>query len=231
MKTRKWFLLLATAITASLTLNSCLDDDNETNDVTYPNALVTLKTSQSKGFYLQLDDSTIVIPTNIKTSPYGKREIRALANFSLDKNQSGHYAKSAYINWIDTILTKNMVADMGEQNATVYGNDPIELVNDWTTLVEDDYLTLRFRTYFGGSAKHVLNLVKTDSLYVVELHHNAQGDLSGTIHDGLVAFSLADLPDTGGKTVDLTVKWRSFSGEKSVKFKYHSRKSAEEGKE
>ena len=33
-----------------------------------------------------------------------------------------------------------------------------------------------------------------------------------------------DLPDTQGKTVDLTLKWQSFSGMKSVTFKYKSRK-------
>lgn len=56
------------------------------------------------------------------------------------------------------------------------------------------------------------------------LHHNAAGDTRGFIRDGLVAFRLNDLPDTQGKTVDLTLKWQSFSGMKSVTFKYKSRK-------
>ena len=55
------------------------------------------------------------------------------------------------------------------------------------------------------------------------LYHDAKGDVRGVVKDGLVAFRLSDLPDTHGQTVDLTLKWQSFSGPKSVKFKYKSR--------
>lgn len=97
-------------------------------------------------------------------------------------------------------------------------------MRDWTTVVEDGYLTLRFRTYFGGMRTHIVNLVKTDKPYEVRLYHNAAGDFKNRVQDGLIAFRLSDLPDTGGKEVYLTLKWRSFSGEKSVKFKYRTRK-------
>ena len=100
----------------------------------------------------------------------------------------------------------------------------MELVKDWTTLVEDGYLTLRFRTYFGYGKRHVLNLIPTGKPYEVELRHNAQGDDRRVVRDGLVAFRLIGLPDTQGKEVELTVKWKSFSGEKSAKFKYRTRR-------
>ena len=93
----------------------------------------------------------------------------------------------------------------------------------WTTVVEDGYLTLRFRTYFGNRTKHVVTLVKGANPYEVVLHHDAKGDVRGVVKDGLVAFRLSDLPDTHGKAVDLTLKWKSFSGVKSVTFKYTSR--------
>ena len=128
------------------------------------------------------------------------------------------------MNWVDTILTKNMAQSFGDKNNEKYGNDAIEIVKDWTTVVEDGYLTLRFRTYFGNRTKHAINLVKGDKPYEVVLHHNAFGDTRGFVSDGLVAFSLKDLPDTQGKSVDLTLKWQSFSGMKSVKFKYTTRK-------
>ena len=66
-------------------------------------------------------------------------------------------------------------------------------------------------------------LVKGANSYEVVLHHDAKGDVRGVVRDGYVAFRLNDLPDTHGKTVDLTLKWQSFSGPKSVKFKYKSR--------
>ena len=219
------YLLVLGAVLSSLSLQSCENDDNYDYSVNYPNALVTINTNSSTGqVYLQLDDETTVLPTNMKTSPYGNKELRALTNLKIQDGQGGHYSKSAYVNWIDTILTKNMVRSMGAKDDEVYGKDPLEIVKNWTTSVEDGYLTLRFRTYFGNGTKHVVNLVKGAQPYEVILHHNAMGDTKGYVRDGLVAFRLSDLPDTQGKTVDLTLKWQSFSGAKSVHFKYKSRK-------
>lgn len=209
---------------SSLAFYSCDNDDVEPS-IRYPNALVTIKTNSSTGqIYFQLDDSTTILPTNIKESTYGKKELRALTNFKVQEGQSGHYSKTAYVNWVDTILTKNMAQSFGDKNKEKYGDDALEIVKDWTTVVEDGYITLRFRTYFGNNIKHAINLVKGDNPYEVVLYHNAFGDAKGYVSDGLVAFSLKDLPDTQGKTVDLTLKWQSFSGMKSVKFKYTTRK-------
>lgn len=58
---------------SSLALYSCDNDDVEPS-IRYPNALVTIKTNSSTGqVYFQLDDSTTILPTNIKESTYGKR--------------------------------------------------------------------------------------------------------------------------------------------------------------
>ncbi len=223
MKTKLWMMSALVALVAAAALQSCNDDDDNRN-LAYPNALVTLKTNASGTFFLQLDDSTTVIPTNMKASPYGKKEVRALANINMDAKEPKDHVKSGYVNWLDSILTKNMAPNLGDKNDATYGNDPVELVKDWTTLVEDGYLTLRFRTYFGYGKRHVLNLIPTGKPYEVELRHNAQGDDRRVVRDGLVAFRLSSLPDTQGKEVELTVKWKSFSGDKSAKFKYRTRK-------
>lgn len=223
MKTKLWMMSALVALVATAALQSCNDDDDNRN-LAYPNALVTLKTNASGTFFLQLDDSTTVIPTNMKASPYGKKEVRALANINMDAKEPKDHVKSGYVNWLDSILTKNMAPNLGDKNDATYGNDPVELVKDWTTLVEDGYLTLRFRTYFGYGKRHVLNLIPTGKPYEVELRHNAQGDDRRVVRDGLVAFRLSSLPDTQGKEVELTVKWKSFNGDKSAKFKYRTRK-------
>ena len=217
------YLIVLGVLLGTMSLHSCLNDDDTDNSVNYPNALVTIKTNSSTGqVYFQLDDETTILPT--KTSPYGNKEVRALTNIRVQDGQNGHYSKSAYVNWVDTILTKNMARSLGKKDDETYGKDPVEIVKDWTTVVEDGYLTLRFRTYFGSGKKHIVSLVKGEKPYEVVLHHNAAGDTRGFIRDGLVAFRLNDLPDTQGKTVDLTLKWQSFSGMKSVTFKYKSRK-------
>ncbi len=224
MRQTKLLLALIAVLSSALLLHSCQTDEYDHSTI-FPNALVTLKTRPADGtFFLQLDDATVIIPTNIKTSPYGKKEVRALTNIKLTEDQKDLHTKSAFINWIDTIRTKEMAPNMGDKNITTYGNAPLEIVNDWATVVEDGYLTLRFRTYYGSGKLHKVNLVKTADPYEVTLFHDAVGDTRGVIRDGFIAFRLNDLPDTQGKTVDLTLKWKSFSGEKSVKFKYRTRK-------
>lgn len=214
-------------ISAMVFFQSCNhDDDDYDYNLLYPNALVTVKANPGDtSLYLQLDSATKVIPTNVKKSPYGTKEVRALANIKFTDQAAVNGVRSAFVNWIDTIRTKPMAANLGtDKNPVTYGNDPLEIVNDWTTIVEDGYLTLRFRTYYGNGKTHILNLVKTDKPYEVVLYQNAQGDNYGNVKDGLIAFRLSDLPDTEGKTVNLTLKWKSFSGDKSTTFKYCTRK-------
>lgn len=217
--------IMAAALCAMLFVQSCNDDDDTDYSLLYPNSLVTMKTdSQDGSLYLQLDKNTKVIPTNIKKSPYGDKELRALANIKFSDTDDKQPVREAFVNWLDTIRTKPMAADLGvEKNISTYGNDPMEIVNDWTTVVEDGYLTLRFRTYAGSGRRHELNLVKTDNPYEVMIYHNANGENWGQIRDGFIAFRLSDLPDTENKEVDLTVKWKSYNGEKSTKFKYTTR--------
>ena len=211
-------------IVCAMSLQSCNNDDVILDPpVNYPNALVTVKTDNATGqVYFQLDDSTTILPTDVSISRFAGKEVRALTNLMILKDTSAPYTRKAIVQWIDTIRTKNMAPDLGAQNNIKYGNSPIEIVKDWTTVVEDGYLTLRFRTYFSDRGTHVVSLVKGTNPYEVVLHHDAKGDMGGEVRDGIVAFKLNDLPDTHGQTVDLTLKWESFSGPKSVKFKYRS---------
>lgn len=222
-------LAVVTVVATSIGFQSCLDDDdNNAYYLRYPNALVTVKEAADGAFFLQLDDKTTLLPTNVKTSPFGDKEVRALMNYSEVDEASGEYTKAVHINWIDSILTKPIAPDLGEENDKIYGTDPVEIVNDWVTLAEDGYLTLRFRTVWGGSKKHFVNLLlgqNPENPYEVEFRHNAYGDTYGETGDGLVAFKLDELPDTEGKTVKLKLKWKSFSGDKSAEFDYCTRKS------
>ena len=221
MKKTWTMILMAVAL---FMLPSCSDDDDY--DTRYANAIVTLKTNPDTDlFYMQLDDETILKPTNLSASPYEKKEVRALINFSFEDERvtKDQIERSGHVYWIDTIRTKNMAISQ-KDNVKAYGNDPVEIVRHWTTVVEDGYLTLRFRTRFGyGAEPHELNLVQGNSPYEVILCHDAKGDLNGEPRDGMIAFRLNELPDTKGETVDLKVRWNSYEGEKEVTFKYRSR--------
>ena len=226
MKTKKPLLLAGGLLCSLLLFQSCLKDDSREYSY-WPNALVTVKAVDDNAVYLQLDDKTTLLPVNLAKHPFDSKEVRALVNFEEVNKPSGIYSKAVHINWIDSIRTKPMVPNLGDGNIAAYGNDPVEIVRDWVTLVEDGYLTLRFRTMWGGyrGKIHYVNLVESsdpEKPYELEFRHNASDDLYGRMGDALVAFKLDKLPDTNGKTVKLKLKWRSFSGEKSAEFDYNS---------
>ena len=222
----------AAALLAAASLQSCLKDDGPSYSDLVPNAVVTVKPDGDK-FYLQLDDETVLYPTNIDKSPFGDKEVRAFINYKVETEKKGE--QTGYINWFKELLTKQTVASEGsdEKNDEKFGNDPIEIVNAFPTVCEDGYLTLRFETWWGysGNTKHEVNLltgIDPDDPYTVEFRHNAHGDLAEVLSDGYVAFRLSDLPDTKGQTVTLKVRFNSPRGIRTAEFKYKTRPGDEE---
>ena len=222
------FLTIALLLPALFLSQSCWKDDDNDYDILHPNAVVTVK-PVGESFYLQLNGETTLEAENIAKSPYGNREVRAFINYQ-DAKQSHttKYSKVVYVNWIDSILTKNTIASKGSaKDIATYGDDPVWLIDDWITVCEDGYLTLHFRTKMGDSnVKHTVSLVtgvNPNNPYEVTLRHDANGDAANYYADGVVAFRLSSLPNTDGKTVILKLNWDSFSGIKSAEFNYCSR--------
>lgn len=221
-------LVIIIALSAMIT--SCNDRLNNGKGGGYygsylvPNAIVTTKTSDAGVFYMQLDDSTTIVPSNISSSPYN-RNMRALINFTDDGAWSGtgteEYDRFVTINVIDTIRTKDAVETSGDEDTDndTYGTAYIDIIdNTFCTVFEDDYLTLVFRASWGNPyLYHEINLVTgTDSnnTYLVELRHNPLEDVnyaSGRRYLGVMAFDLSNI----NELVDaeyLDVKYTSLSG-------------------
>ena len=226
MSSTKFIHFFIGVIAAAICIMACDNKDDDWS-IYYPNALVTVRPTAEGGCYLQLDDNTTLKPVNISKSPFGDKEVRALTNFSPSKESAAPYNKAVFVNWIDSILTKNAISVEQMLPDYNYGNNPVEIVRDWVTIAEDGYLTLRFRTVWGNIGRvHYVNLitgVNPGNPYEVEFRHNANGDTYGFVRDGIVAFRLDGLPDTEGKTVKLTLKWQSFSGPKMAHFDYRTR--------
>lgn len=227
---KKLVLAALGMVVLSMTMGSCsTDDDNDYYWSKTPNALVTVKTTND-GCYFQLDDSTTLLPTNLK-KPFGDKEVRALVNYTLTDQKDNQYNAVVHVNWIDSILTKKPVPNLAtpEENDAKYGHDAVDIVRDWVTIAEDGYLTLRFRALWGNVKPHSINLVagvNPENPYEVELRHNTNGDPQLRWGDALVAFDLNGVvPDTNGKKVKLTIKWKSTAGDKSIDFDYCSRKA------
>lgn len=224
MKTKKWIFAITTLALLPLLLQSCNKDDNYYYYGYGPNGLVTVKNLDDTKFYLQIEDNVTLRPVNILKNPYGKDEVRALITYKETNDDPEEFTKAAYIYYMKKILTKQPVETTDGEDDKVYGNDPVEIMNSWATILEDNYLTLHFGTVWGDTdTPHIVNLVtgtNPDNPYEVVFRHNAKGDTSGVRATSLVAFSLKDLPDTKGKTVKLTLKWNSFSGDKRIDFDY-----------
>lgn len=231
---RNVFISMFSLFVAATAFVSCLDDDDNDNTICpreVGQAIVTVKPTSSDGsFYMQLDDSTRLYPTNVNASPFGQKEVRAFLLFSSPVRKGAARDFDVVVNRMDSILTKQCAPDLGDKNESTYGNDPVVINGrDWMTVAEDGYLTLRFMTVFSGSHKHLVNLVtgaNPDDPYEITFYHNAFGDVNGHSASGIVAFKLDALPDTEGKTVDLTLKWKSYDGDHKTTLKYCTRKAS-----
>lgn len=241
MKKIKTLMLLFVAALTTAPLSSCDNDDDNYYDYPYFNlATVTLRAPLEDGgrWFMQLNDSTALFANNITSHPYDNKELRAYIRYNNVSTEEPRTTKSYYVDVLslDTILTKNMdklltkdveAKEGKDPNAEEYGDDPVEIVNSWETVAEDGYMNIRFRTRFTSGGKHRVSLVhRTDvnSPYVVEFFHDANGDTEGTVSDGIVAFRLGEKFNEGSEPIEITLKWTSYSGEKTAKFKYLPRK-------
>lgn len=219
---KKTFNVAVAALLLATSLYSCSDDDDYSLDK-YSIGIATVKPLGSGAYYLQWDDSTTFWPAAGVTPYFGvDRERRALINFTL-LGDSAHGGVKGYdytirVNRIDSVLTKQIAANLGEKNDSVYGNDPVWMKSVW---IEDGYINFQFETYFDGLTKHFINLVETDAPNSLEFRHNAYGNLAGGLGWGLTAFRLNTLAATGDDAVvTLTIKYRSYDGEKSLQLQY-----------
>lgn len=219
-----WACSLCLALTA-VTFTACdVDDDNDYHLIR-PTALVTVYPAEDS-FTMQLDDETVLIPTNKKASPFGEKIVRALVNYievNGDQVQGRAATKQHYVqvNWMDSIRTKMPVVANEAFDAEPYGDDPLEIVNDWTTVAEDGFLTLRIHTRWNHGARHDINLISglnPEAPDELTLLHNAHGDTQGPLSDALVAFNLNQLWPNVTEKKNIKLKWTSFSGEKSTEF-------------
>lgn len=209
------------------TFQSCLDDNDETFDWRRPTALVTVCPTSDGSFVMRLDDNTTLVPDNMTQSPFKEKEVRAFVSYenvkTPSKSEIANQIHHVKVNWLDSIRTKMPVYTLGEEDAIKYGNDPIEIINDWVTVAEDGYITLRVRTRWSNPTKrHSIDLVagtNPDNPFEYVLRHNADGDTYGPMGDALIAFNLNTLHN-GSFEEPITIKlnWQSFTGDKSSEF-------------
>lgn len=217
-------ITLAMVIMAAFTLS--LSSCSKGDDMSVrpgPNAIVTVKTSDSGSCYFQLDEKTTLEPKGW-TNPY-KREVRALLKYSeLPADAGSLYSKTVTVDWIDSVRTKSAVPyddDFKKGN-----NVAIALYNDWVTCCEDGYLTIHFAAWFGQGGKIVHNIdlgVDSQTLDLYLRHDNNGDNGYGAPGEGVIAFKIDELLKDVKDGQELTLHWKDSEGDKSARIKYYSR--------
>jgi hypothetical protein len=231
MKTLNLFFVFAgMMLLFSLTFGSCdMDDEAYSLDDMWL-SVATARPLDENSFYFTLDDSTSlwpVAPLHIYYKP--DRPQRVQINYTVLSDNFNGYDHAIKLNRIDTILTKQIAENKGEENDAIYGNDPVKIVAMW---VGDGFLNVHFKAYFSGRFKHFINLIRNETgddeaaFYNVELRHNAFNDESSHLTNGFVAFDLSEI-NTQAKDVTLRIKVKTFDGVKEFEKKYNSGRNTE----
>ena len=104
--------------------------------------------------------------------------------------------------------------------------NPVDILLDWITSLEDGFLTLHYAVQASGSVKHDISLYPSVEPQTFRLVHDAHGDTKGSQTDGIVCFDVSGLlPDTEGKTVTLNLDYIDLNNtQKRLTVEYQSPK-------
>ena len=101
-------------------------------------------------------------------------------------------------------------------DASAAGSDGIDIVDAWVTDVDDGYLTIQYKAWFGEHpVKHDFHVVAgldPDDPYSLELRHDAHSDQKSEKLEGIISFDINSLPDTQGETKRITLNYNSLTG-------------------
>lgn len=221
-------------------------------DISWANAIVTVRKSSSGRSYFQLDERVTLEPVDWE-NPFSN-EVRALVAYSDLGQKSDLCTKTVSVERIDSLVTRDgAYIDMedglpgGSSVVPVYNvptgftsvsemleaSSPIDVVTnegvpDWMTFSEDGYLMIHFATFWGDVTKHSVNLYASrkhpDHLYLV---HKDNGDYQSSWQESLVAFRICQLylsrKDEYRHPGSVVLHWMSFGGEKTMRLRYGTR--------
>lgn len=213
---KKTFIILALA---ALAFTSC----SKNSGSNLIQAIVTVYGEKPAKCTMHLDDNTVLVPDNVTANPYmdGCRALtlyQDLGETEPNTNDGLKYRK-VHIERLDSVLTKNLAPNLGDDNDAVYGTAPIDTYRSWLTVVEDGFVTLHFTGLWGyPGTVHTINLVKdtdAEDPFHFQLRHNNNGDVTSPYRrcDGVVAFNIKEMLEKhpGQGTYDITLTYNSIA--------------------
>ena len=174
--------------------------------------------------YIQLDAvsaGAVVNPEVLVEIPDGTR---VFAQYRLVQT-SGYPAfcdGAILVDWASPVDVGEIRYDM-----QALEGDPVSLVLDWITSLEDGFLTLHYTVLSSGTVNHSFSLYPSVDPYAFRLVHDAHGDQGRSQTDGIICFPVGDLlpQDTGDGSVTLSLTYLNLEHiQKTLTIEYRSPK-------
>jgi hypothetical protein len=202
-------------------LTACIDDYGRHNYYNYDFAtsfgLVQTRAADSS-FVINLDHGSILTPAVASLPGFTPQDSeRVWVRFNtVSKTQitdtTFNYVGKIYD--IQNILFKNIV-NISQVSADSVGHDPITVRNVWIS--PKNILNFDLR-YFTNGSVHYINLVDNGTgngignPFVLELRHNARGDVPNFAAYGYVSFKLNYLRVSGKNPVSFIIRYTDYNG-------------------
>jgi len=142
-------------------------------------------------------------PEEVEGIPDGTRLF--LSYLEIDRSGIPSFCtETIHLEWVSAIETGTV------SYAAVAGasGDPVDIVTDWITSLEDGFLTLHYSIPASGKVQHTFSLAPGTGEGEYWLIHDARGDTGGELTEGIICFPVGELlPDTGGETVTLSLNY------------------------
>lgn len=195
-------------------------------------AIGTLR-SQDGVRYVKLDEKTcsqVMNPNSVADIPDGTRIFLGF-RYVVSEKVASFCTDAILVEWATPIDTGDVsILDFEEcfspenTNSRTY-TDPVDIVADWMTSLEDGFLTLHYKIPQSGDKKHSFSVYRSMDRSTFYLVHDADGD-KGPVSEGIVCFDLSHrLPDTEGETVKLSLVYIDLNNtEKRLTVEYRSPK-------
>jgi hypothetical protein len=219
-KKMKQLRVIPAVLVIGFLLTACLDDYNRHyyyNDNLVVSFGLVQKNTTDASFVINLDNGSIVTPSNTSTSFTPLDSERVWVRFipvSNTKLTDSTFNFLSNIYSIKDILFKD-VKKLSQVSADSVGHDPIIIRDAWIS--PKDILNLEMKFFTNGSV-HYINLLDNGdgngvaNPYILELRHNARGDANNYLVDAFVSFKLNHLRVAGQNQVKFFIRYTDYNG-------------------
>lgn len=181
--------------------------------------VVTVKQSEDGTVFFQLNKDERLFPFGEFTF---EGQCRAIGSVTVYAEEVPLYGHKALVHWLNPLDRGAFLLYPAEGQ----GTDGLDiLTNSWITSVEDGYLTIHYKTWWGEpAAHHEFTLVQGSDPFELTLCHNANGDTHDTYSEGIIYFDINSLPQTEDSPHALKLNWINTSGQAvSADFEFETR--------